>query len=299
MKIVVFGGSGFLGSHVADILSANNHDVVIFDLNPSPYLKANQEMVIGDILDFEAVKQITKGVQVVYNFAGMANIDEAKFQPQKTIQANVMGTLNILEACRHNNVKRFLFASTVYVYSEAGSFYRASKQACELIIECYHKQYNMDFTILRYGSLYGPRADESNWIYRILKQALVEKKIIRKGDGEELREYIHVHDAARLSVKILAEEFKNQYVMIAGQQPIQIKNLMIMIKEILNNEVRLEFLKEDYEEHYEITPYNFRPKLAKKIVDESYVDLGQGILDLIHDMFDEKAKQDHHKTKIK
>ena len=181
MKIVIFGGSGFIGSHVADILSAQNHQVVIFDLTTSAYLKPNQEMIIGDILDPDAVKQITKGAHIVYHFAGIADIDAAKNLPYKTVQSNVMGTLNILEACRENNVKRFIFASTIYVYSESGSFYRASKQACELLIECYHRQYNLDFTILRYGSLYGPRADESNWINRILKQALTEKKIVRKG----------------------------------------------------------------------------------------------------------------------
>lgn len=295
MKIVIFGGSGFLGSHVADILSANNHEVVIYDLRPSPYLTANQEMVVGDILDLEAVKKITKGADVIYNFAGMADINEAKHRPYKTIHSNVMGTTNLLEACHHNNVKRFVFASTIYVYSEAGSFYRASKQASELIIECYHKQFNADFTILRYGSLYGPRSDETNWIYKILKQALTEKKITRKGDGDEIREYIHVCDAARLSVRVLTEEFKNQYVIITGQQPIQIKNLMAMIKEMLNNEIDLEFLKEDYEEHYEITPYNFKPKLAKRIVDTSYVDLGQGILELLNVLFDKKSHIKSHK----
>ena len=286
MKIVVFGGAGFLGSHIADYLSDHNHEVIIFDKRQSPYIKATQKMVAGDILDLEAVKKNTIGVDVVYHFAGMADINQAKSEPYKTIQENIIGTANILEACRENNVKRFIFASTVYVYSEAGSFYRASKQACELIIECYHKQNNVNFTILRYGSLYGPRVDESNWISKILKQALTEKKITRKGNGNEIREYIHVYDAARLSVKILDDEFKNQYVMITGHQPIRIKDLLIMIKEMLNNEIELEFTKENEEEHYEMTPYNFRPKLAKRLVDSSYVDLGQGILELLNSSFE-------------
>ncbi len=219
MKIVIFGGSGFVGSHVADYLSDHNHEVTIFDLKPSPYIKASQEMILGDILDLGSVSKVTKNVDVVYDFAGIADIARAKNDAYKTICTNVLGTTNILEACRVNNIKRFIFASTVYVYSESGSFYRASKQACELLIECYHKIHNLDFTILRYGSLYGPRADESNWISRILHQALTEKKIVRKGDGNEIREYVHVHDAARLSVKVLDEEFKNQYVMITGHQP--------------------------------------------------------------------------------
>lgn len=286
MKIVVFGGSGFLGSHIADYLTQNNHEVTIFDLKPSPYLKPRQEMVMGDILDLNAVKKITKNVDVVYHFAGIANIGESKYQPYSTLNTNISGTINLLEACCKNNVKRFIFASSVYVYSETGSFYRASKQACELIIEAYHKQYNLDFTILRYGSLYGPRADESNWIHRILKQALTDKKITRKGDGEELREYIHVYDAARLSVNMLEEDYNNQYVLITGHQPMRIKDLLVMIKEMLNNEIKLEFTDESYEEHYEVTPYNFRPRLARRIVDSSYVDFGQGILDLLNTMHD-------------
>jgi UDP-glucose 4-epimerase len=288
MKVVVFGGSGFLGSHVADEISKKGHDVVIFDLKPSAYLKASQEMVLGDIVDVEAVKKITKGADVVYHFAGIADIHQAKAEPYKTVYTNIVGTTNILEACRQNNVKRFVFASSVYVYSEAGSFYRTSKQACELIIEGYSKQYNIDFTVLRYGSLYGPRADESNWIYSILGQALKDKKITRKGDGNEIREYIHVYDAAVLSVKALADEFKNQCVMITGYQPTRIRDLLVMIKEMMNNEIELEFTKEEIEEHYEVTPYNFRPKLAKRMVDSSYVDLGQGILELIHGLFDQK-----------
>jgi len=290
MKIMVFGGAGFLGSHVADCLSDNGHEVVIFDLMPSPYIRPEQGMVVGDILDKEAVKKAAKGIDAVYHFAGMADISLAKQDPYKTIQTNIIGTTNILEACCSNNVKRFTFASSIYVYGEEGSFYRASKQACELIIECYHKQNNIDFTILRYGSLYGPRANETNWIYSVLKQALNEKKITRRGDGEELREYIHVSDAARLTVKTLGDEFKNQYVMITGQQPTRIRDLLIMIKEMLNNEIKLEFTREDDDAgHYEITPYLFKPKLAKRLVNSSYVDLGQGLLELINTIYDRQV----------
>ncbi len=288
MKILVFGGAGFLGSHVADYLSEHKHKVTIFDLKSSPYLRSNQEMIVGDMLNLDVVKRAVKDADGVYSFAGIADINEAKNNAYTTIQTNIMGTANILEACVANKVKRFIFASTVYVYSAVGSFYRASKQACELLIETYHEQFGLDFVILRYGSLYGPRADKNNWISRILKDALTQKKIVRDGDGEELREYIHVFDAARLSVKALDDEFKNQYVLITGNQPMKIKDLLIMIKEMLNNEISIEFTNGDYDEHYEITPYNFRPKLAKRVVSLSYIDLGQGILELLNNIHDEK-----------
>jgi len=294
MKIVVFGGAGFLGSHVADVLSERDHKVVIFDRRESKYLKDGQISVIGDITDQEAVEKAIKGSDIVYNFAGVADLDEAKARPIETIKNNILGNAVLLEASRVNAIKRFVFASTLYVYSKAGSFYRSSKQACELLIENYHEVYGLDFTILRYGSLYGPRADEKNGLFNILRQALTENKIIRHGDGEELREYIHVYDAARLSVDILCEEYKNQHVVITGNQQVRIKDLLIMIREMLDNKIELEFLTVDKNEHYEITPYAFNPKLAKRIQSNHYVDLGQGILELISEIYKEHFPHKKH-----
>ena len=177
-----------------------------------------------------------------------------------------------------------MFASTIYVYSELGSFYRVSKQACEKIIEEYKREYGLDYTILRYGSLYGPRANEFNFISNALKQALIKKKIVRKGDGEEVREYIHVKDAARLSVDALNDNFKNNNLIITGHEQISVKNLLIMIKEIFGGEIEIEFVGEKDPDHYKITPYNYKPQVARKIIPDTYYDLGQGLIDQIYEM---------------
>lgn len=289
-KAVVFGGSGFLGSHVADALTKEGYAVTIFDIKPSKYLRDAQKMVVGSILDTDAVKNVVSEADIVYNFAGIADIYEANNKPLETVKMNILGNTNVLEACRHNNVSRFVFASSVYVYSDAGSFYRSSKQACELIIENYYEQYGLPYTILRYGSLYGPRSDERNWIYSILKQAIIDGKITRDGDGEELREYIHVEDAARCSVDILSEEFKNEYVILTGYQQLKVKDLMVMIREILGNKIDLEFLPSKSNLNYEITPYSFNPKIAKKMVSNHYLDMGQGLLQCLKEIY----KEHHH-----
>jgi len=288
MKVVVFGGSGFIGSHTADALTESGHQVIIFDMNTSPFLSDKQEMIIGDILDKKAVDNAVKGCNVVYNFAGMANVDKAYNIPLETIESNIIGNTIILEACRKYNIKRFVFASTIYVYSEAGSFYRSSKQACELIIDNYHEAFGLPYTILRYGSLYGPRAKNNNWIHKILTQALTEGKITRHGDGEEIREYIHVKDAAELSVEILSKEFENKNVIITGNEPLKIKDLHIMVKEILGNKIELEYLPDVSDSHYEITPYSFNPKVAKKLVSNEFYDMGQGILECLSEIHDEQ-----------
>ena len=287
MKAIVFGGSGFLGSHVADVLTSAGYETIVFDIKKSPYLQKGQAMFVGNILDKEAVGKAVAGCEVVYNFAGMADIEEAHLKPVETVENNILGNTIILEACRLSHVKRFVFASTVYVYSDAGSFYRSSKQACELIIENYQEVFGLPYTILRYGSLYGPRAGETNWVYKILKQAVTEGKITRYGDGEEIREYIQVEDAARCSVMILAKEFENQSVIITGYQPIKVKDIMIMIREMLGNKIELEFLPTDSGLHYEITPYIFSPKIARRFVSNSYLDLGQGLLQCLEEIYKE------------
>jgi len=287
MKAIVFGGSGFLGSHVADALTDSGHEVVIFDKKRSEYLKASQRMIVGDILDEVAVKKAISGCAIVYNFAGIADIDEASQNPPESIKLNILGNAIILEASRKAGIKRFIYASSLYVYSTSGGFYRSTKQACELIIENYNEAFQLPYTIIRYGSLYGPRANEKNFIYKLIKQAFQKGKLIREGDGEELREYIHVRDAARCSLEILSEEFKNQYVIITGYQQMKVKDLMVMIKEILNNKVGIEYIKPRYGSHYEISPYVFAPKVAKRIVSKAYLDLGQGILELVQEIYKE------------
>ena len=291
MKAIVFGGSGFVGSHTADVLSEKGYEVTIFDLAPSPYLKAGQKMIMGDILDLDAVKKAVAGASVVYNFAGIADIDEAGEKPIETIKYNILGNAHILESVKKQDIYRFVFASTVYVYSETGSFYKSSKQACELYIEDYANKYGIPYTIVRYGSLYGPRANESNPVYKILKRAFTEKKISHYGSGEEIREYIHVEDAARCSVEILDDNFINQHVILTGHHPIKSRELMTMINEMFSNKLTVEFRDEKPDTHYLVTPYSYNPRLGKKYVSHYYIDMGQGLLQCIEELHNEMQKE--------
>ena len=242
MKILVFGGSGFLGSHVADHLEAVGHEVTLFDLKPSPFAPATQQMLIGDILDLDKVQRCMKGYDVVYHFAGLADLDHATTRPTTTVQQNVLGTIHLLDAAVQAGINRFVFASTIYVYSGLGGFYRCSKQACELYIEEYQKRYGLDFTILRYGSLYGPRAGATNSIRRYLKEGLQNQRITYDGTGNETREYIYVKDAAKLSADILAEEYKNQHIIITGHQSMKSSEMLAMAREILNQKTSIDFI---------------------------------------------------------
>ena len=292
-KAIVFGGSGFLGSHVSDALSDAGYEVAIFDLNVSPYLSAAQEMIVGDILDRDAVRQAIHGCQYVYNFAGIADLDDASTRPVDTVLKNIYGNTIILDACRECAPERYIYASTIYVHSEKGGFYRCSKQASELYIEEYRRRFGLDFTILRYGTLYGPRADRRNSIYRYLKQALTEKSLCVDAHGDELREYIHVRDAARLSVEVLDEQYVDSHVTITGHQAIRFYDLLATIQEMLGGNVKIELGESPQNgNHYARTPYSFAPKNGCKLTSNYYTDIGQGLLECLaelhHELLGEK-----------
>lgn len=284
MKTVVFGGSGFLGSHVADELSNKGHEVIIFDLKKSPYLRDDQKMILGNVLSCDQVLTAVEGCDYVYNFAGIADLDDATTKPIETVNLNIAGNINILDASRKSNIKRYVYASTIYVYSHKGGFYRCSKQASELYIEEYQRQYSQNFTVLRYGTLYGPRADDRNAIHCYLKQAMKGDGIDCFGTGEELREYINVKDAARLSVDILDEEFKNRHIIITGHYPMRSKEMVFIIKEILGKDIQIRFTGRSHPDHYEYTPYSFIPKIGQKLVSNCYLDMGQGLLECLNEL---------------
>ncbi|HMU64228.1 MAG: NAD(P)-dependent oxidoreductase [Nitrosomonas sp.] len=282
--VVVFGASGFLGSHVADALSGAGYQVRLFDHISSPYQRIDQEMIVGDIMDIDQVIEATRGAHAVYNFAAIADIDEAHNKPVATATINVLGNMHVLEAARIAGANRFVFASSVYVYSESGSFYRASKQAAERFTETYHDRYGLDYTILRYGSLYGRRADLRNGIYRMLHEAIQKHSITYHGSGNAMREYIHVEDAARMSVQVLSPEFANRHLILTGQERMRIRDVMTMISEIMPWNVELHFEEANAISHYEITPYAFQPRIGRKLVLNEHVDIGQGILDCIREI---------------
>ena len=291
-KVVVIGGSGFMGSHTADELSNRGFDVTIFDKSISPWLKENRNMIEGDMLDIDQVSKAIKEAKFVYHFGGVADIGDAKKIPFETINHNVISAAVVMEAAAKEGVKRIIYASTMYVYSPYGSFYRASKQAAETIIEAYTEEYSLEHTLLRYGSLYGPRAQEWNGLKRYVDQVIRDGKLNYSGTGSERREYIHVKDAARLSVDILDESHKNQAITVTGNQVLNSNELIDMIFEIAG--VKKEVIinnKTKSNDHYTMTPYRYTPKAAKKLVPDEFIDLGQGIFEIVEDIYNEIDKE--------
>jgi UDP-glucose 4-epimerase len=185
-----------------------------------------------------------------------------------------------LEACKKYQVKRFVYASSAYAMSDKGSFYGISKLTSEKLVEEYYKKFGLEFTIVRYGSVYGERDYHNNYIYNLVKEAMTTGKINHSGDGEEIREYIHAADVAKMAVQVVEDTaFINEHIILTGVESMQRKNLFFMINEMLGNTIDISFSNDGYHNHYKTTPYSFHPTRSKKLVANPYIDMGQGIIE--------------------
>jgi UDP-glucose 4-epimerase len=166
--------------------------------------------------------------------------------------------------------------------SNKGSFYGLSKLSSEKIIEEYQKKYNLNYTILRYGSVYSERNFENNYIFNLVKKAIETGEINHPGDGEEIREYIHAADAAKLTADIIEDEkFENKHLVLTGVERIKRADLFNMINEILDTKISINLSDNNSEHHYKYTPYNFTPEVSQKLLPNPYLDMGQGLLNCI------------------
>ena len=255
MKILITGGSGFLGSHVADELTRNGHKVIIYDLVKSKWIKKKQKIVVGNIMNFKKISKLIKNVDIVYNFAALGDMDIARIKPVETVKFNILSLVNMLKLSKKYKIKRFIQASSIYANSEEGGFYGKSKRAAEDYILEFNRTFKLPYTILRFGSLYGPRADNNNGIKKLIKSAKIKKRIIYRGNKLAVRRYIHVENAAQLSAKILSSKYKNKILTITGKKRIKVIQLIDFLCKKFNLKKNQNiFLNEKNSAHYKDKP---------------------------------------------
>lgn len=282
-KALVIGGSGFIGSYVSQELNSRGYDVVIADIVKNENL-TKFHFIHCDISSKQDIKSLFKNqFEFVFHLAGYASLKDSVNDPVKTIELNILSTTLILEQCVSTKIKHFIYASSAYASSLKGSFYGISKLTCEKIIEEFNTKYNLNYTILRYGSVYSEDNFYNNYLFKLVEKAIKDKKIVHNSDGEETREYIHCSDVSKLTVDVIENnDFINQCFILTGIEQFKRKEIFEMIKEISGEQIEIH-LKKDFEEidNYRITPYSFHPSRAKKLISNPQIDLGQGILEII------------------
>lgn len=288
MRVLIFGGSGFLGKYLSKEGLSRGHDIRIFDRKQPPN---EVEWIEGDILDEDQVDEAVKWADVVYNLTAISDIDECLENPKMAVEVNILGNVNVMNSCVTHRVKRFIFASSAYAGGNHGGIYSTTKKSNEMLVRDYHKFYGLEYTVLRYGTLYGVGAPPTNSICKYLTQALEQGKIDYTGDGTEVREYIHVEDASTMSFDILeSKDYLSTTVSLSGPNSTKTADLFTMIKEIMNSEIDINFNKNLTKgrtaTHYRISPYTYeRDKVYKMNLDVNR-DLGDTLIEILHDLDD-------------
>jgi len=253
MKVLVTGGSGFIGSHVVDKLRDKGVEVRVYD-GIMPTYRKDIEFYQGSILDITSLGFAINGVDAIFHLAAVADVKDVYNNPYHSEAINVRGTINVLEAARTANVKRIIYGSTTWVYSEAASnnvdestplhapthLYTATKLTGEYYCQSYSKLYGMEVTILRYGIPYGPRARDGAVVPIFVRKAMKGEPLTIAGDGSQFRKFVYVEDLAEGNVLALKNIAKNKTYNLDGREKVTIKQIAETIKKILGN-VKIEY----------------------------------------------------------
>jgi len=264
-NVLVTGGCGFIGSHVVDALIKKKYKVTIFDLIKPK--RKDVKFIKGSILNKKLVISSLKNIDFIFHLAAVSDINKVKKIPSETIETNIMGTTNCLEASRKNKIKKFIFASSVYSYGNSGNLYTTSKIASELIIKNYSLLFNLDYTIFRYTTAYGPRNRSVDATSIFVERALKNINLLVFGDGSQKRNYLYVKDLAAGSMIGLQKKTKNKIITLASKQNIKIINLARTILKLTkskskiilkNNNKRVDDFTSNYS--YDKNLFGWKPK---------------------------------------
>jgi UDP-glucose 4-epimerase len=250
MKVLVTGGAGFIGSHVVDALVAAGHEPRIFDVISSPWHDpAEFDTYIGDLTDPEAVKLAARDCDAIAHLGAIADVNHVAADPAYAERVNAGGTANVLEAARANSVMRVVYASTIWVYDGCNAAsvdedsllglprhpYTAQKIAGETYCTSYAELYDVDYTILRFGIPYGPRARPAAVIPQFFKSALAGRPLTIAGGGKQSRRFTYVGDIARGVVAGLAPEARNRVYNLSSDETVTILQLAEAVSQIVGD----------------------------------------------------------------
>lgn len=231
-RILITGGAGFIGSHLAEDFVKNGYSVKILDDFSSGNVNnvlglfnyRNFKMIRGNITDKELIRKATLNVDVIFHLAAQIHVDRSIIEPRHTFEVNTLGTLNVLDAALENNIELVIYASTSEVYGSAkyvpmdedhplnpASPYAATKAAADRLCFSYYNTYKLPIVVVRCFNTYGPRQKGSGYaaaIPKFLRRALSGLPPVIYGDGKQTRDYMYIKDAVN-AYKLVLKSFEN------------------------------------------------------------------------------------------
>ena len=269
-KYFVTGAAGFIASKVCGDLLKQGHEVIgidnfdpVYDLRIKEWRLSkllsdkNFTFYRQSICDRNVLKVIFQnhpGIAAVINLAAKAGVRKSLLNPWSYYETNLTGTLNLLESCRHNGVKKFVLASTSSIYGENAPYptpetadsshplqpYAASKKAAETLCHSYHFLYDIDVTVVRYFTVYGPAGRPSMSMFRFNKWISEGKTVRVFGDGTQTRGFTYLDDISHGTI-LATKSMGFEVINLGGHESISIIDLIKKLETAIGKPAKLEF----------------------------------------------------------
>lgn len=243
LNILITGGKGFLGQHLAKALKERGHRVASFDIVDGE-----------DLLDYGAVEKAVAGKDAMYHLAAVADLNYAREHPRETMDINILGTVNVADACAKHGVALH-YASTCCAYGNPDThpvdetthpkpteIYAHSKLAGEHIILGYASQFALPYTLLRLATFYGEGMRSALAPFVFLKRAMRNEPITIHGTGEQTRTFTHVSDIVSGLVAVLESGIKNEIINITTEEEVSVNDMARLAKSLVGGNAEIVYV---------------------------------------------------------
>lgn len=261
MKILITGGAGFIGSHLADRLVQDGHQVTVLDslLRGNKLSKTTFEQIDfikGDIRDLDLVLKASKNCDIIFHMAAVLGVDIVADNPVETMDVEIIGTRNVLTAAEQNNVKKVLYASTSGIYGHSvfekslseevlvdpRTSYAMAKRYNEIYLASHYQEKGLNAISLRFFNVYGTRQDNRMVVPLFFEQALSNSPISVFGSGEQTRDFTYIDDTIEACIRCMALD-GCEIINIANEHEYEIRHVANMIKEICESDSPIQFIE--------------------------------------------------------
>jgi UDP-glucose 4-epimerase len=261
MKILITGGAGFIGSNLAKRLVNDGHEVVVLDsllrgnkLEKDTFAKVN--FIKGDVRDLDLMISASKNCDLIFHFAAVLGVDIVADNPVETMDVEVIGTRNMIEAANINNVKKIMYASTSGIYGHSAfenvlteeilvdprTSYAMAKRYNEIYLASHHQEKGLNVVSLRFFNVYGGNQDNRMVVPLFFEQAIANEPITVFGTGKQTRDFTYIDDTVESCIKLM--DIQGCHIVnIANEAEWTIAELAVKIKEVTKSNSEIIYLE--------------------------------------------------------
>ncbi len=269
-KILILGGSGFIGTHVASRLKAEGQDATIFDVSPPP--RSEVRFVKGDVFDSKSLERAVSDSEVLVDLIGLADVGVCQRDPDRSFRLNVASVANVLEAARHAQVRKVVFPSSAAIYGKVetvpidetqnpnpSTVYAWHKWMAELLMRSYRQNYYVGYVILRLFNVLGE--GNKGVVHHYVQMAKTEGRIHGFG-RDQLRDFVDANDVANaFHLAVVHPEITDKVINVGSGEGVKIGDIAGMVASLVSG-TRIEFEeKADYIPYHSVADITLARKL--------------------------------------